>query len=65
MAFAKSVMEYWLIREITQWVHYEGSIRRPIAPYANALPELHLAPTPFEVYSKSFISNLIILFIHL
>ena len=31
---------------IAQWVHHnEGSIRRPIAPRANALtPELHLAP---------------------
>ena len=27
------------------WVHHEGSIRRPIAPWANALTtELHLAP---------------------
>ena len=35
----------WLEREITQWVHHEGSIRRPIAPRANALTtELYLAP---------------------
>ena len=26
------VMEQWLEREIAQWVHHEGSIRRPIAP---------------------------------
>ena len=31
--------------EIAQWVHHEGSIGRPIAPWANALTtELHLAP---------------------
>ena len=35
----------WCEREIAHWVHYEGSIRRPIAPWANALTsELHLAP---------------------
>ena len=34
-----------LEREIAQWVCHEGSIRRPIAPWANALTtELHLAP---------------------
>ena len=30
--------------EITQWVHHEGSIRRPIAPWANTL-----APCPDDV----------------
>ena len=30
-------MEHWLERVIAQWVHHEGSIRRPIAPWANAL----------------------------
>ena len=40
------VVEHWLDREIAQWVHHKGSIRRPIAPWANALTrELHLAPT--------------------
>ena len=32
MAFVKPVVEHWLEREIAQWVHHEGSIRRPIAP---------------------------------
>ena len=32
-AFVTPVMEHWLEREIAQWVHHEGSIRRPIAPY--------------------------------
>ena len=30
--FITPVVEHWLEREITQWVHHEGSIRRPIAP---------------------------------
>ena len=33
--YVKPVMEHWLEREITQWVHHEGSIRRPIAPILN------------------------------
>ena len=41
-AFVTPVVENWLEREIAQWFHYEGSIRRPIAPVANALiTELH------------------------
>ena len=44
-AFVIPVVEHWLEREIAQWVHHEGSIWRPIAPWANALTtELHLAP---------------------
>ena len=30
--FVKPVMEHWLERQIAQWVHHEGSIRRLIAP---------------------------------
>ena len=45
MVFVISVEEYWLKRAIAQWVHHEGSIRRPIAIRANALTtELSLAP---------------------
>ena len=44
--FVTPVVRHWLEREIAQWVHHEGSIRRPIAPWANALTtELHLAPS--------------------
>ena len=44
-AFDKPVMEHWLEWEIAQWVHHEGSIRRPIVPWANALTtELQVAP---------------------
>ena len=40
-------MEHWLEREIAP--PHEGSIRRPIAPWANALTtELHLAPNSLE-----------------
>ena len=31
-AFDTPVVEHWLEREIAQWVHHEGWIRRPIAP---------------------------------
>ena len=31
-AFVTPVVEHWLEREIAQWVHHVGSIRRPIAP---------------------------------
>ena len=44
-AFVTPVVEHWLEREIAQWVHHEGSIRRSIVPWANALTtELHLDP---------------------
>ena len=44
-AFVTPFVEHTLVREIAQWVHHEGSIRRPIAPWANALTmELRLAP---------------------
>ena len=36
-AFVTPVVEHWLEWEIAQWVHDEGSIRWPIAPWANAL----------------------------
>ena len=48
-AFVTPVVENWLEREIAQWVHHEGSIRRPIAPLSNALiTELHLVPTTVQ-----------------
>ena len=52
-AFVTPVMEHWLEREIAHWVHHEGSIRRPIAPWANALTtELHLAPNKFGCHNN-------------
>ena len=51
-----TVMEHWLEQEIAQWVHHEGSIRWPIAPWANALTtELHLAPTSTREGSRDVI----------
>ena len=38
-AFVTHVVEYCLEQEIAQWIHHDGSIRRPIAPWAT---ELHL-----------------------
>ena len=29
-AFVTPVVEQWLEREVVEWVHHEGSIRRPI-----------------------------------
>ena len=33
-AFVTPIVEHWLEWEIPQWFHHEGSIRRPIAPWA-------------------------------
>ena len=39
-------MEHWLKQEKAQWVHHEGSIRRPTAPRADTnTTERRLAPT--------------------
>ena len=60
-AFATTVVDHWLEREIAQWLHHEGSIRRPIAPWANALTtELHLAPLYQMRHTPSFVLNQII-----
>ena len=43
--FVTPVVDHWLERVLSQWVHHEGSIRRPNAPLANELTmDLHLAP---------------------
>ena len=41
MAFVTPVI-HWLDREITQWIHHEGSIERPITQWANTLTILLL-----------------------
>ena len=43
-AFVILVVEHWLKREITKWVHHEGSIRRPITP-CPALPRSYISLT--------------------
>ena len=40
--FITPVIEHWLKQEIAQWVHHEGSIRRPIAPQTDTTMELYL-----------------------
>ena len=58
MAFVTPVVEHWLERDIAQWVHHERSIRRPIAPWANALTtELHLAPSNWKTLFCLLIKN--------
>ena len=41
-AFVTPVTEHWLEWEITQWVHHEGSIRQPIAPWAYTVPQSYI-----------------------
>ena len=38
MTFVTPLVVHWLEREIAQWVHHEGSIQWPIAPWADTLP---------------------------
>ena len=60
MAFVTPVVEHWLEREIIQWVHNEGSIREPIAPWVNTLTtKLHLAPVSTEfIQSQCVLLNI-------
>ena len=52
-AFVAPVVEHWLWREIAQWVHHEGSIQWPIAPWANTLTtELRLAPAIIKAFDQ-------------
>ena len=47
MLLPRSYISLLGMRNRAQWVHHEGSIRWPIAPWANALTtELHLTPSP-------------------
>ena len=43
MVFVTPVMVGWFEREITQWAHHEGSIRRPIKLWADALPQSYVS----------------------
>ena len=42
-AFVTPVVEHWMEQEIAQWIHHEGSIRRPIAPWVNRFTWRHKA----------------------
>ena len=53
-AFSTPVVEHWLEREITQWVHHEVSIRRPIA---RATTDLHLAPSQSEIEGNAIFND--------
>ena len=77
-AFVTPVVEHWLEWEIAQWVHHEGLIWRPIAPWANTLTtELHLAPaldgsqylvvnpvTTSKYWNKLVLGNLVTRLLH-
>ena len=53
-AFVTPVVEHWLERESSMGSPHEGSIRRPITPWANTLTtELHLHPQPPQWLDKS------------
>ena len=41
-AFVTPVVEHWLEREIAQWVHHEGSTRRPTELYPVPLKSCHI-----------------------
>ena len=43
MVFVTPVVEHWLQREIAQWVHHEGSIWWPNAPWVDALAWSHIS----------------------
>ena len=64
--FVTPVLEHWLEQEIAQWVHHEGSIRRPITPWANDLTtELHLAllsnvTCVCHTWSKTWLGSLVL-----
>ena len=56
-AVVTPVVEHWVEQDLAQWVHHEGSIWQPIAPWANALTmELYLTPGMFnDKYKKRFV----------
>ena len=65
-AFVTPVMEHWLEREIAQWVHQEGSIRRPSHHERTLLPRSYISlrkftnGCPFENMNKSRKANLFV-----
>ena len=46
MAFVIPVMEHWLERQISQWVHHKGLIQQPMSRCSTM--ELHVAPAIFN-----------------
>ena len=64
IAHTTAFVEHWLEWEIVQWVHHEGSIQHPIAPWANTLTtELHLAPFNYKVTEWVILKSLFRYFI--
>ena len=56
--FVTPVVEHWLEQEIAQWVHpIEGSIRRPIALWANALTTACVSRHQYPLLNTYFFSG--------
>ena len=54
-AFVNQVVEHWLERAIVQCCHYEGLMRRPIAPLLNTLPRSYISFPYFPVSLKTIV----------
>ena len=68
-AFVATVVEYWPEREIVQWVHHEGSIRRPFAHQERTLLARiksgvqlvpHCSVTCYRTQSEALFGNILI-----
>ena len=46
VASVTPIVEHWQEREIAQWSHHEGSIRRLIAPWADTIPQSYIFLQP-------------------
>ena len=55
--FVTPVVEHWLEWEIAQWVHHEGSIRRPIAPWENALTMTVSLDASYSIFILSWLKH--------
>ena len=53
MAFITSVVDYWLKREINQWVHHKGSIRWPIVHCEPISERSYHGPTSHSLRNHS------------
>ena len=59
--FAIPVVDHWLEREIVQWVHNKWTIRRPIAPWSDALPQSYIS---FRDQKKANTTMMFIVYSH-
>ena len=67
-AFVTPVVDHWLEQEIAQCVHHEGSIKQPVTPQVDALPQSYVRFLRSDIlYYKSYdgILNSNRIFIHI